>query len=889
MKIKELRLTSFGKFSGKTIILEGNINLIYGLNEAGKSTIHKFIEGMIFGFFRPHRSMRLLNDDYDAYLPRMKDHYAGSMLIEFKGKELNIERNFSRNNPTLKIIDNVTGEDISNTLPQNSGTRLPDLPSYLGIDYTLYKDTISVAQMENETSGDLAAVVVEKISNLQTSKTESISVPNVIKEIERRESEIGSNKARTRPYFLTTQKLETFSDELNESKLKYQEIREHQKEISNLNNEFNKVSLKLKALNEQKDIYKNEQLKEKYEIVKKLAEKRNELEEKAEKLSQYKSLELETYNECFHLNSKIKDLKPVINKQEEELKNLLNKKADLEEKISKYNYLNEHDLKVSEIQNEYYNYQTLKKALDNDQAEIKRITNKEEAPLEYKNIKEDYIKYRKNNEPNYQQQINEVNYKINNVKVDIKNLEEKLPSPVLKYVYIALTIFIIGIFLLINYRKKVSLINDNISKNQDELKDLNKDLEELNSKYTNQQKLNEEIFKVYNVRSSFEFDTLYMENIGSVRASERDEKRLEELNEKLKTNELKSNKLKKELSLKFKNIINNPIIDASTLLEVQDVIKRHDDLKRDLETINKNLNDLKESFKENSGTLKENQNTFNEKLKNNKVENLESFKEGLNKKEEYTNYVKEIKGLNIRMKDYLGKITLEELKLSIDFDLEVGFDKETYERLLKDEVILREKYNELSKERIKYSEAINQIEKRYREPALIINDIEVTKTKLKELKNELEALDLIKTTLKNLSEEIRYEFAPKLNSEISNLIEKITNDKYNDVKIDKDMNVRVFEKATNRDVNINGFSKGTIDQIYFSMRLGINRTITENIYPLILDDSFVNYDKNRLKGVFKILANESKEENRQIIMFTCQDRERVILSDLNISHKYITI
>ena len=73
---------------------------------------------------------------------------------------------------------------------------------------------------------------------------------------------------------------------------------------------------------------------------------------------------------------------------------------------------------------------------------------------------------------------------------------------------------------------------------------------------------------------------------------------------KTQTNELKSNKLKKELSLKFKNIINNPIIDASTLLEVQDVIKRHDDLKRDLETINKNLNDLKESFKENSEHLK---------------------------------------------------------------------------------------------------------------------------------------------------------------------------------------------------------------------------------------------------------------------------------------------
>ena len=103
------------------------------------------------------------------------------------------------------------------------------------------------------------------------------------------------------------------------------------------------------------------------------------------------------------------------------------------------------------------------------------------------------------------------------------------------------------------------------------------------------------------------------------------------------------------------------------------------------------------------------------------------------------------------------------------------------------------------------------------------------------------------------------------------------------------MNVRVFEKATNRDVNINGFSKGTIDQIYFSMRLGINRTITENIYPLILDDSFVNYDKERLQGVLEILANESTEEERQIIMFTCQDREREILKELKIDHKYIVI
>ena len=52
MKIKKLYLTSFGKFYKKDIELSDGFNLIKGLNEAGKSTIHKFIEGMLFGFYK---------------------------------------------------------------------------------------------------------------------------------------------------------------------------------------------------------------------------------------------------------------------------------------------------------------------------------------------------------------------------------------------------------------------------------------------------------------------------------------------------------------------------------------------------------------------------------------------------------------------------------------------------------------------------------------------------------------------------------------------------------------------------------------------------------------------------------------------------------------------
>ena len=44
MEIRELYLRNFGKFSGKKIVLKDGINLFYGENESGKTTIHTFIK-----------------------------------------------------------------------------------------------------------------------------------------------------------------------------------------------------------------------------------------------------------------------------------------------------------------------------------------------------------------------------------------------------------------------------------------------------------------------------------------------------------------------------------------------------------------------------------------------------------------------------------------------------------------------------------------------------------------------------------------------------------------------------------------------------------------------------------------------------------------------------
>lgn len=50
MWIKKAEITSFGKWRQQTFLFEAKNQLVYGLNEAGKSTLYQFIQAILFGF-----------------------------------------------------------------------------------------------------------------------------------------------------------------------------------------------------------------------------------------------------------------------------------------------------------------------------------------------------------------------------------------------------------------------------------------------------------------------------------------------------------------------------------------------------------------------------------------------------------------------------------------------------------------------------------------------------------------------------------------------------------------------------------------------------------------------------------------------------------------------
>lgn len=69
MKIEELYLAGFGRFSNKRIVLQDGLNLIFGENEAGKTTLQHFIVGMLYGFFVPTARRKTYIEDYARYEP----------------------------------------------------------------------------------------------------------------------------------------------------------------------------------------------------------------------------------------------------------------------------------------------------------------------------------------------------------------------------------------------------------------------------------------------------------------------------------------------------------------------------------------------------------------------------------------------------------------------------------------------------------------------------------------------------------------------------------------------------------------------------------------------------------------------------------------------------
>ena len=109
MMIETLNLTHFGPFHNQQLELQPGINIIYGENEAGKTTLHQFIQAMLFGVERL-RGKAARKDDYSRFQPwEQGKNYEGSMVIVHNGEKYRLLRNFYKEDEFFKVEQLGTG------------------------------------------------------------------------------------------------------------------------------------------------------------------------------------------------------------------------------------------------------------------------------------------------------------------------------------------------------------------------------------------------------------------------------------------------------------------------------------------------------------------------------------------------------------------------------------------------------------------------------------------------------------------------------------------------------------------------------------------------------------------------------------------------------------
>ena len=144
------------------------------------------------------------------------------------------------------------------------------------------------------------------------------------------------------------------------------------------------------------------------------------------------------------------------------------------------------------------------------------------------------------------------------------------------------------------------------------------------------------------------------------------------------------------------------------------------------------------------------------------------------------------------------------------------------------------------------------------------------------------SLKLAMAKLDEAYEELKEEVVPKLENAIKESITETTNNEYTKVFYNDAQGILV-ENSLGDIVTLDKLSMGTIDQAYLGFRLAI-ASETSNL-PIFLDEAFVFYDDERLANVLNLFAENHKE--RQIIIFSCSNREKDMLEKMGVEFNLI--
>ena len=310
MKIEKIKINSYGNLKNKEINLE-KLNIIYGKNESGKSTLLNFIKNIFYGISKNKNGRNI--SDYDKYLPWGEKDFSGKIKYQLdNNSDFEVYRDFNKKNPE---IYNEQLEDISNDFKIDKKTGSQFFIEQTNIDEITFMSTAFSMQKEVVVDSTMQGVLLQKVANLAESGSEDVSYKKALSNINNMLlNEVGTSNSKERPINIAQSNIKQYTIDLmtnSDAKEKRYKVEE---EINKVKSEIKEENGKEKLLNSVKSLIdKNIIEREKIKIKNNILDENNNKIKKLDNEKDNLLNKIKNIDENFDNNLKNKKSKKLIN------------------------------------------------------------------------------------------------------------------------------------------------------------------------------------------------------------------------------------------------------------------------------------------------------------------------------------------------------------------------------------------------------------------------------------------------------------------------------------------------------------------------------------------------------------------------------------------------
>lgn len=916
LEITRLELVGFGKFRERTIDLTSGLNLIEGPNEAGKSTIQSFITGMFYGFFQPGTKRRSYTPHRDKYRPWDQGSYRGVLVCKNEERSWRIERCFDKDNETVNVYDDQTGDDLTLDFPYNPVTRQPQVgEKLLGLSKTAFNNTANIAQMTCASvsrEADFSAEVNDKLLSVMKTADASLSLSAVIHELDSRIEQIGSPKKSKTPYGQACQLKKELEEELEESG-------KNQKDYQQLCTQMDRLAEQTAQLQKEKELLETQirqsaakELGGRYLKAQNLRTRIERIEKEYEKYAIYQSVDLQEIDQT----QKRMAAKAQINRTMEKYRRA---SQEVEHRIQELNTLYR-TLEVSEASEEvleqfesvYERYLTLGQMGQ----EIKEMMIRQRniafhrsrlTPMDEAKLREDIQTWRQ-----LQQQ-----------KQEKENASHKVPMPAIVLLVLGVLLILggglcailkeellavgigcatVGVLLVLSGGVFWMLRRKNTAAHAlEKIESMQQDI------LRAYQLSDEEQAKTAATALDTEQAVLQLEEmLGRIQVNnykiEQFEQQEQQIGQEIAAKQSVADSLREQIcryltqltgreippeelaadKVPFKSL-RESVNQARRLrtemqrltLQQQQTQQEEENCRMQIEQINRSIQQVVADCE--AAGAKD-------------AEDLERCKQGKRRWDEISMELKMQKEL---LAQTLGRYSFEEIEENIKNQRAVGegdisADRQQIHQQLQG---VNEQLAELARQTAELEGLRKGREESHRPIGQIQAQIADVEESCRNFQFELDALQLAKQKLLSLSGQLHRDFAPQLNARISKALERITGSRYTRAVIDQTLGIRLEDRQTHQLVEVSALSNGMADLVYLVMRLELLELLCsqggERVQvPIILDDSFTQLDDERTA---RLLGYLLEQPSVQILLFSCHRRERAMLEQAKVPYHLVSL